>query len=284
MKASRLLTDQDIEDDLIDELTMADASELIHEGVKRIQYLKTETTDAAAEKFKRYQSKIFYLATAMKNNANNLNILETLEAAEFNAEQGLMDLAYEQISKKIQNLEDELNRKYTKPSRRTDINKELVNFNKFKEALALAYEIPIDIFENIVEEEEEVIEDEYDNVIKVGDTVYSRTGTDTTPYTVKEITPKNYILKDPKGKEISVEISKFDEQYITESEMNAGETTPPGYNPTEGEKSVMQESQMSVDDFLRKAEEDKAKAYQEGVNNTPEQNRKNLKDLTKDCD
>jgi len=284
MKASRLLTDQDIEDDLIDELTMADASELIHEGVKRIQYLKTETTDnKTLKELKDYQSKISLLTRTIGLNTNNLNILETLEAAEFNAEQGLMDLAYEQISKKIQNLEDELNRNYTKPSRRTDINKELVNFNKFKEALALAYEIPIDIFENIVEEEEEVIEDEYDNVIKVGDTVYSRTGTDTTPYTVKEITPKNYILKDPKGKEISVEISKFDEQYITESEMNAGETTPPGYNPTEGEKSVMQESQMSVDDFLRKAEEDKAKAYQEGVSNTLAQNRENLLNKTKDC-
>jgi hypothetical protein len=40
---------------------------------------------------------------------------------------------------------------------------------------------------------------------------------------------------------------------------------------------------MSVDDFLRKAEEDKAKAYQEGVNNTPEQNRENLLNKTKDC-
>ena len=282
MKASRLLTDQDIEDDLIDELTMADASELIHEGVKRIQYLKTETTDDAAKKFKNYQNKIFYLATAMKNNANNLNILETLEAAELNAEQGLMDVAYEQISRKIQNLENELNRKYTKQSRKTEINKELVKFNNFKEALALAYEIPIDIFENIAEEGE-VIEDEYDNVIKVGDTVYSRTGTDTTPYTVKEVTSKNIILKPEKGNEIKVEIGKFDEQYITESEMNAGEITPPEYNPTEGEKSIIEQSQMSVDDFLRNADEDKAKAYQEGTSNTPVQNRKNLLDKTKDC-
>lgn len=284
MKASRLLTDQDIEDDLIDELTMADASELIHEGVKRIQYLKTETTDnKTLKELKDYQSKISLLTRTIGLNTNNLNILETLEAAEFNAEQGLMDVAYEQISRKIQNLEDELNRKYTKPSRRTDINKELVNFNKFKEALALAYEIPIDIFENIVEEEEEVIVDEYDNVIKVGDKVFSRFSFDDTMYTVKEITPKNYILEDEKGKKISVEISKFDAEYITESEMNAGETTPPGYNPTEGEKSVMQESQMSVDDFLRKAEEDKAKAYQAGINNTPEQNRTNLEEIIKSC-
>jgi len=284
MKASRLLTDQDIEDDLIDELTMADASELIHEGVKRIQYLKTETTDnKTLKELKDYQSKISLLTRTIGLNTNNLNILETLEAAEFNAEQGLMDVAYEQISKKIQNLEDELNRNYTKPSRRTDINKELVNFNKFKEALALAYEIPADIFENIVEEEEEVIVDEYDNVIKVGDKVFSRFSFDDTMYTVKEITPKNYILEDEKGKKISVEISKFDAEYITESEMNAGETTPPEYNPTEGEKSVMQESQMSVDDFLKKAEEDKAKAYQAGINNTPEQNRTNLKEIIKSC-
>lgn len=281
MKASRLLTDQDIEDDLIDELTMADASELIHEGVKRIQYLKTETTDDAAKKFKNYQSKVFYLATAMKNNANNLNILETLESAELNAEQGLMDVAYEQISRKIQNLENELNRKYTKEIRKKDINKELVKFNNFKEALALAYETPFDAFENIVEGE--VIVDEYDNEIKKGDKVYSRFSFDDTVYTVKEVTSKNIVLKPEKGNEIKVEIGKFDEQYITESEMNAGETTPPGYNPTEGEKSIIEQSQMSVDDFLRNADEDKAKAHQEGTSNTPAQNRKNLLDKTKDC-
>jgi hypothetical protein len=281
MKASRLLTDQDIDDDLIDELSMADASELIHEGVKRIQYLKTETTDAAAKKFKNYQSKVFYLATAMKNNANNLNILETLEAAEFNAEQGLIDIAYEQISRKIQNLEDELNRKYTKEVRKKAIEKEIINFNKFKEALALAYEIPFDAFENIVEGE--VIVDEYDNEIKKGDKVYSRSSSDITPYTVKEVTSKNIVLEDEKGKEIKVEIGKFDEQYITESEMNAGETTPPGYNPTEGEKDILNKSQMSVDDFLRNGDEEKAEAHKQGVSNTPAQNRKNLLDKTKDC-
>ena len=282
MKASRLLTDQDIEDDLIDELTMADASELIHEGVKRIQYLKTETTDDAAKKFKNYQSKVFYLATAMKNNANNLNILETLESAELNAEQGLMDVAYEQISRKIQNLENELNRKYTKEIRKKDINKELVKFNNFKEALALAYEIPFDAFENIVEGE--VIVDEYDNEIKKGDKVYSRSSSDITPYTVKEVTSKNIVLEDEKGKEIKVEIGKFDEQYITESEMNAGETTPPGYNPTEGEKDILNKSQMSTDEFLRNGDEEKAEAHQQGVSNTPEQNRQNLINLTNECD
>ena len=141
--------------------------------------------------------------------------------------------------------------------------------------------MPKDAFENIVEGE--VIVDEYDNEIKKGDEVYSRFSFDDTVYTVKEVTSKNIILEDEKGKEIKVEIGKFDEQYITKSEMNAGETTPPGYNPTEGEKSIIEQSQMSVDDFLRNADEDKAKAHQEGTSNTPAQNRKNLLDKTKDC-
>ena len=283
MKASRLLTDQDIDDNLIDELSMADASELIHEGVKRIQYLKTETTDnKTLKELKNYQSKISLLTRTIGLNTNNLNILETLEAAEFNAEQGLMDVAYQQISRKIQNLEDELNRKYTKEVRKKAIEKEIVKFNNFREALALAYEIPFDAFENIVEGE--VIVDEYDNEIKKGDKVYSRFSFDDTVYTVKEVTSKNIVLEDEKGKEIKVEIGKFDEQYITESEMNAGETTPPGYNPTEGEKDILNKSQMSVEDFLRTATEEKNKAHQQGVSNTPEQNRQNLKNLTNECD
>ena len=283
MKASGLLTDEDIEDDLIDELSMADASELIHEGVKRIQYLKTETTDEAANKFKDYQSKIFSLMTATKINTNNLLLVELLEKAKLNAEEGLITDSYRDIQDQIESLKYQLESKFVKEKRKEKIEKEIADLIRFNEALAFAYEIPTDIFENIVEEEEEVIEDEYDNVIKVGDKVFSRFSFDNTMYTVKEITPKNYILEDEKGKKISVEISKFDAEYITESEMNADNFTPPEYNPTEGEKSVMQESQMSVDDFLKKAEEDKAKAYQEGISNTPEQNRENLLNKTKDC-
>jgi hypothetical protein len=283
MKASRLLTDEDIEDELIDELSMADASELIHEGVKRIQFLKTETTDEAANKFKDYQYKIFSLMSATRINRSNLSLVQLLEKAQLNAEEGLITDSYRDIQNEIESLKYEFESEYVKEKRKEKIEKEIADLTRFNEALALAYEIPTDIFENIVEEEEEVIVDEYDNVIKVGDKVFSRFSFDDTMYTVKEITPKNYILEDEKGKKISVEISKFDAEYITESEMNAGETTPPEYNPTEGEKSVMQESQMSVDDFLRKAEEDKAKAYQEGVNNTPEQNRTNLEEIIKSC-
>jgi hypothetical protein len=285
MKASRLLTDEDIEDNLIDELSMADASELIHEGVKRIQFLKTETTDQAANKFKDYQSNIFSLMTATKANANNLEFVELLDNAIFNAEQGFISEAYESISEKIGKLESELNRKYTKESRAEVITKEINDLNRFNEALAFAYQMPSDIFESVLgkEEEAELIVDEYSNEIKVGDIVYSKQNNNNTKYTVKSITSKNIILKDPKGKEISVEIGKFDEQYITESEMNAGNFTPPEYNPTEGEKSIIEQSQMSVDDFLRNADEDKAKAHQEGINNTPEENRKNLLNTTKDC-
>jgi hypothetical protein len=281
MKASKLLTDEDIEDDFIDELSTADASELIHEGVKRIQFLKTETTDPAANKFKDYQKQIYFLMGAAKINTNDLDILENLQDAEFNAEEGLIDVAYQQLNKKIQNLESEANLEYTKEQRKEVISNEINDIKRFMEALALTYEIPFDTFENIVEGE--VIVDEYDNEIKKGDEVYSRSSSDITIYKVKKVTSKNIILEDEKGKEIKVEIGKFDEQYITKSEMNAGEITPPGYNPTEGEKSIIEQSQMSVDDFLRNADDDKAKAHQEGISNTPAQNRKNLLDITKDC-
>ena len=40
---------------------------------------------------------------------------------------------------------------------------------------------------------------------------------------------------------------------------------------------------MSVDDFLRNGDEEKAEAHKQGVSNTPAQNRKNLLDKTKDC-
>jgi hypothetical protein len=280
MKQSKLLSDTDIEDDFIEELSMADASELIHEGVKRIQYLKTESSDAATNKFKSYQSKIFSLMTNYGKVLRAKNTISLFEDAQLDAENGVLKSAYDKLARKIRSLEMQLNTADTK-GKITNIENQIDDFNSFREALALAYEIPFDAFENIVEGE--VIVDEYDNEIKKGDEVYSRFSFDDTVYTVKEVTSKNIILEDEKGKEIKVEIGKFDEQYITESEMNAGETTPPGYNPTEGEKSIIEQSQMSVDDFLRNADEDKAKAHQEGTSNTPAQNRKNLLDKTKDC-
>lgn len=283
MKASSLLTDEDIEDDLIDELSMADASELIHEGVKRIQYLKTETTDEAANKFKDYQSKIFSLMTATKINTNNLLLVELLEKAKLNAEEGLITDSYRDIQDQIESLKYEFESKFVKEKRKEKIEKEIADLTRFNEALALAYEIPTDIFENIIEEEEETIEDEYSNEIKPGIIVYSRENSNKTEYKVKSVTSKNIILEDKNGKEISVEIGKFDEQYITESEMNADNFTPPEYNPTEGEKSVMQESQMSVEDFLKNSTEDRDKAHQEGISNTLAQNRENLLNKTKDC-
>ena len=280
MKQSKLLSDTDIEDDFIEELSMADASELIHEGVKRIQYLKTESSDAATNKFKSYQSKIFSLMTNYGKVLRAKNTISLFEDAQLDAENGVLKSAYDKLARKIRSLEMQLNTADTK-GKITNIENQIDDFNSFREALALAYEIPFDAFENIVEGE--VIVDEYDNEIKKGDEVYSRFSFDDTVYTVKEVTSKNIILEDEKGKEIKVEIGKFDEQYITKSEMNAGETTPPGYNPTEGEKSIIEQSQMSVDDFLRNADEDKAKAHQEGTSNTPAQNRKNLLDKTKDC-
>jgi hypothetical protein len=164
---------------------MADASELIHEGVKRIQFLKTETTDEAANKFKDYQYKIFSLMSATRINRSNLSLVQLLEKAQLNAEEGLITDSYRDIQNEIESLKYEFESEYVKEKRKEKIEKEIADLTRFNEALALAYEIPTDIFENIVEEEEEVIVDEYDNVIKVGDKVFSRFSFDDTMYTVK---------------------------------------------------------------------------------------------------
>lgn len=290
MKQSGLLTDSDIEDDFIDELLMADASELIHEGVKRIQYLKAETDDSSIIKgIKEYQSRIFNLMTSYSNVSKAQNTVSVLKNAKLNAENNDLKSAYDALAIEIKNLEYELRNPNLKTKDEKvkkyiieNIEEQIDDINNFREALALAYEIPIDVFETFTEEGV-VEEDEYSNEIKKGDEVYSRSSSDITIYKVKEVTSKNIILEDEKGKEIKVEIGKFDEQYITKSEMNAGETTPPGYNPTEGEKDILNKSQMSVDDFIRNGDEEKVEAYQQGVSNTPAQNRKNLLDKTKDC-
>ena len=282
MKESGLLTDTDISDADIKYLSMAEASELIHEGVKRIQYLKTSSVEKSKD-FREYQKNIFDLMKATKINSNDVSLVQLFEDAEKISKTGRTNQAIDLLNIKLNNLNSEYNKEFTSDVRKTKILKEILDIEQFKEALIDTYEMPIDIVEQVQESEivEEFI-DEFDTDINVGDIVYSRKKNNNTPYKVKEKTKDSYVLSPPRGKAITVKIDTFADNYITKIEMDSGNITPPTVEVTDTEKEILNESQGAVNNFLQN-QDSKTKAYEKGIKNTPEENRKNLLNKTKNC-
>jgi len=282
MKESGLLTDTDISDADIKYLSMAEASELIHEGVKRIQYLKTSSVEKSKD-FREYQKNIFDLMKATKINSNDVSLVQLFEDAEKISKTGRTKQAIDLLNIKLNNLNSEYNKEFTSDVRKTKILKEILDIEQFKEALIDTYEMPIDIVEQVQESEivEEFI-DEFDTDINVGDIVYSRKKNNNTPYKVKEKTKDSYVLSPPRGKAITVKIDTFADNYITKIEMDSGNITPPTVEVTDTEKEILNESQVTVNNFLQN-QDSKTKAYEKGIKNTPEENRKNLLNKTKNC-
>lgn len=282
MKESGLLTDADISDADIKYLSMAEASELIHEGVKRIQYLKTSSVEKSKD-FREYQKNIFDLMKATKINSNDVSLVQLFEDAEKISKTGRTKQAIDLLNIKLNNLNSEYNKEFTSDVRKTKILKEILDIEQFKEALIDTYEMPIDIVEQVQESEivEEFI-DEFDTDINVGDIVYSRKKNNNTPYKVKEKTKDSYVLSPPRGKAITVKIDNFADNYITKIEMDSGNITPPTVEVTDTEKEILNESQVTVNNFLQN-QDSKTKAYEKGIKNTPEENRKNLLNKTKNC-
>jgi hypothetical protein len=102
--------------------TMGDYSELIHEAVKRIQYLKTQSTDnAEIKELSDYQRQIFTLMGNTKFLTETQNFINTIESINFEASNGRPRTAIKQANQVI----NELTAKERAPYTRTDEKKRL---------------------------------------------------------------------------------------------------------------------------------------------------------------
>jgi hypothetical protein len=102
--------------------TMGAYSELIHEAVKRIQYLKTQSTDnAEIKELSDYQRQIFTLMGNTKFLTETQNFINTIESINFEASNGRPRTAIKQANQVI----NELTAKERAPYTRTDEKKRL---------------------------------------------------------------------------------------------------------------------------------------------------------------
>ena len=283
MLASKLLSKNEVKDNL----NMEEASDLIHEGVKRIQYLKiNSSTDISLKDFNAYQMDIFKLISEKKSNLSNNNLYNLFVNSKGDSELGYSNLGISSINTQLAKINDEINSKFTKENVKKAleyIEKDMINF---RDALVDVYESPsidvgIDIAQESVEEEGIVEEIEIEQELAIGDKVYSIQKDDNSVYVIKNITTKNITLSNELGKEITIEISKFDEQYITEANMLSGKDDSI-YNTTNEEESFIEDSQKTINDFVTNPTL-KSESNSNAVDKTQSALRKDLLSKTKDC-
>ena len=283
MLASKLLSKNEVKDNL----NLEEASDLIHEGVKRIQYLKiNSSTDISLKDFNAYQMDIFKLISEKKSNLSNNNLYNLFVNSKGDSELGYSNLGISSINTQLAKINDEINSKFTKENVKKAlefIEKDMINF---RDALVDVYESPsidvgIDIAQESVEEEGTLEEIEIEQELAVGDKVYSIEKDDNSVYVIKNITTKNITLSNELGKEVTIEISKFDEQYITEANMLSGKDDSV-YNTTNEEESFIEDSQKTINDFVTNPTL-KSESNSNAVDKTQSALRKDLLNKTKDC-
>jgi len=283
MLASKLLSKNEVKDNL----NLEEASDLIHEGVKRIQYLKINgSTDISLKDFNAYQMDIFKLISEKKSNRSNNDLYNLFLNSKEDSELGYFSLGISSMNTQLAKINDEINSKFTKENVKKAlefIEKDMLNF---RDALVDVYESPsidvgIDIAQESVEEEGTVEEIEIEQELAVGDKVYSIEKDDNSVYVIKNITTKNITLSNELGKEVTIEISKFDEQYITEANMLSGKDDSV-YNTTNEEESFIEDSQKTINDFVTNPTL-KSESNSNAVDKTQSALRKDLLSKTKDC-
>ena len=259
-----------------DILTMAEASEIIHDGVIRIQYLKVNSkTNAEARKLSEYQRTIFSLLSLTRSVQSNKAVADVLSNALEDANNGNIAEAVKNVDLEILSTKNQIDSEFTTNYQKKNLNDRLEDLENFKDALASTYafapsEVGPEILDQKVEEDEGVsILFEIPTVkpkFSIGDKVYSKKRNNNKEYTIVNITEKNVMIVDENNKKSTVKIDTFGNNYYTSQEMNTGKPDA-GYELQDTEQNIINQSQKTVDDFIQdsaaldkaKAEADKAK-------------------------
>jgi hypothetical protein len=259
-----------------DILTMAEASEIIHDGVIRIQYLKVNSeTNAEARKLSEYQRTIFSLLSLTRSVQSNKAVADVLSNALEDANNGNIAEAVKNVDLEILSTKNQIDNEFTTNYQKKNLKERLEDLENFKDALASTYafapsEVGPEILDQKVEEDEGVsILFEIPTVkpkFSIGDKVYSKKRNNNKKYTIVNVTEKNVMIVDENNKKSTVKIDTFGNNYYTSQEMNTGKPDA-GYELQDTEQNIINQSQKTVDDFIQdsaaldkaKAEADKAK-------------------------
>jgi hypothetical protein len=250
---SGILTDEEYQPIKDGEFNKEEVSEKIHEGVKRIQYLKANSeTNEELNKFKEYQSQIIKLITTDKVNQSNIGIANALKLANAKIAEGDVKMALDLVNAEVFKLESQL--KYTtKEFVQNKIQEKIDDLNKVTEAIITT----TGYVEEVFVPEQEVVEgelEEFDNedqldkiIVKKGMDLYR----DNAKFTVQTVHRNNTVtLRDSSGNKLTVTMEELNKNYKTESDLLGPEVAPEEITLTPEEQEFVNQSEDNVDALL----------------------------------
>jgi hypothetical protein len=269
---SGILTDEEYNAITTDKYNSSEVSELIHESVKRIQYLKVNSaTDKQAAELADYQREIFNLMFNTKWHASNVSTVSVLEDIKENLDQGNVKAAMDILDLELMKMEKLLNSPYIKDTEKKTVTTKITDFNAMKQAIVdmtgyveEMFETPVDMEEEGELEEFESVGSELENNYPVGTKIYKKND-NFDEYTVDKMNDDGtVVLADANGKLTTHRMDTLSRDYLTEQEMMGEKPEDASYETTPVEDSHLEESQGTVDEFITTPAL-KEKAHEEGM-------------------
>ena len=281
---SGIITDDEYQAIAEENYNTSDVSLLIHNSVKRIQYLSANSdTTAEAKKFKDYQSDIFNLMFSTKVNQSNTAITNALNTAQEEITAGNIKRALDIIENEVYALERTLEKTKNDNVKKT-IQDKINDLNSINEAIVITTGYVEEQFipeQEVTEGELEEFdaEEQLDKIIvKKGMTLYSKND----KFTVQTINKNNTVtLKDSEGNELTVTMDDLNKNYKTESDLLGSEAAPETAPLTKEEQEFVNQTEDSVDALLESADKtDILMAEADKIKSSEDAEATLLKDLT----
>lgn len=287
---SGILTDAEYNAITIDKYNSSEVSELIHESVKRIQYLKVNSaTDKQAVELADYQKEIFNLMFNTKWHASNVGTVSVLEDVKENLEQGDVKAAMDGLDLELMKMDKLLKSPYIKDTERRTVTSKITDFNAMKQAIVdmtgyveEMFETPVEMEEEGELEEFESVGSELENKYPVGTKLYKKND-NFDEYTVNKINDDGtVVLTDTEDKTTTHRMDTLGRDYLTEQEMMGEKPEDASYETNPVEESHLKESQGTVDEFITTPAL-KDKAHEEGMKQSIASIEKDLLKEIKNC-
>ena len=263
-------------------------SEIIHEAVKRIQYLKTNSNnDVVSKAYSNYQSDITKLIGLNNTNAQDKSILDTFnKAVQATTSEEIQD-AVNSLNVLQAGIENSLNNKKLSAYIISKIEGRLKDVKDFNANFKVnsGYVDIVDIFADPIES---TIDGE--NIVQVNDIYYLNRDTNSKMVVTKFLENGDIVLKlatkqnTPKknAKEMIVSPSDLLNNFVKESQLNKASKEDVTYTTSPTEKEILQETFDAQDAFIS-SDESKGEAYKIGIESNIEDIKSDLINKFKNC-
>ena len=290
LHTSGILSDEEYEPIADEGYDSSEVSELIHESVKRIQYLKVNSAnDKQAAELADYQKEIFNLMFNAKWHTANVGTVMILDNIKENLDEGDVKTAMDILDLELIRMEKLVNSQYIKETEKKTLNTKIADFNAMKQAIVdmtgyveEMFEVEPEMDEEGDLEEFETFGSELANKYTVGTILYKKND-NFDEHTVDKINDDGtVVLSNIDGKPTTHRIDTLSRDFLTEKEMMGEKPEDASYETNQVEDSHLKESQGTVDEFITTPAL-KDKAHAEGMKQSISSIEKDLIAQIKNC-